>query len=530
MTLIEFYKRVLENLKLSTDKEGYIYTGTGNDKAILTIDNGKSLVLPLPEQISTIYGTDEHGEPVATKSLFNPLNEDVIKGDSIAITRMKRIIEVILSYRLATIAELLFRVYATPDLQKSTTTIINQFLSGIKELGISTSVKKVIDDSVFANWFKLYTTTQKTKDRFITIFLKKRGKLDGKVYNRLAVLNSNLYEELCNWEKDEDILGIKLRSKEVKLFKFAFEYILPEMDDNLTICIGSNDTNSPTFISLMSLYVRVTKRMNKILNAIKDVDPEKYQFCYVDNLLTEEEIADVDQFDRELAVIPSDIDINREATLPTSPIEQPTLEETVKPKLHRQQAIQEIRQQQPYPSEPVPVQTKLAPAGEEDDLAKLRAAIGPTYNAPMPQQVVPMGIPIPQQQMSPLSQPPAANLPSPDQLVQMQQRRQQQQAYQQQLYQQQLAQQQLAQQQMMMQQPMYQQQPAYGQPMMYQQPVYQQQPMFQQQPYQPPMTGVPSVPRSAPSFGQPSTQVPAFGQPQTTAQPNISNPSGYWRS
>lgn len=530
MDLIGFYKKVLHNLRLKTDEDGYIYPG--NSDVPLTVDDGKALVLPTKEQINTIYDTDDNGNPVAVKSLFNPLNEDVIKGDSIAITRMKRIIEIDLSYRLVTIGDLLFRLFATPSLQKRTTTTIDKFLSGVGELNISTGLrkeeKKIVDEKVFENWVKLYTTTQKTKDRFITIFLKKRGKYNGKVYNRLAVLHSSIYEEFVNYEKGDDILGVKVRPKDVKLYKYLFEYALPEMTDDMTICFGSNDTNSPTFIALMSLYIKITERFNKILKDLKDIDQEKFDTCYVPGLLTLEQVEDVSDYARELATIPSDIDINRQTVIKYE-IEEPSLQDKQPVKKQPQQPrSNDMRHQQPYPQQPVPVQA--AQPEPQDDVEKLRQAIygGGASGFPLQQPVV-MGVPTYNQpvmpQPSPLATPPQATLPSPDKLVEMSK---------QYMYQQQR--------QMQFQQPIYQQQPQFQQPYpqqpmyqqpAYQQPMYQQQPQFQQplwqqpQQFQQPMYGQPAVPRTtAPNFGQ-VQQPPQF---DNQTQPNISNPSGYWRS
>lgn len=537
MNLLEFYKQVLENIYLRADNEGYIYPKQP-DSPMITADGGKALVLPTKEQINSIYTVNEEGEPIVTKCLFNPLNEDIIKGDSIAIQRMKRIIETRLSWNIFRIADTFFSIYNNKDLQKNTTNIINQFLSGLTNLGISSGVKKIIDENTFNHWQRIYANITKSKTRLVSIFLKKKGKVENTTYNRLASLHSKLYEELCTWEKDTTIFDTPLRPKDVKIFKFVFDYIIPDLDsEHKTLAIGSNDKESPTFIALMSLYVTVMTRINKIAKAIKDIDRETYDDVYVSDLINIETLHNLDEYRKELVGIPSDIDINRSIVSPTQTqqvqIEQPNLNED---KVVEQERSNNMVKQ-PYPSQAVMINQPAA--GNDDDVSKLHKALGGmSYSNQAP---IPLGLPQPMVQQPTITElqvPPTAALTAPNTIVEQQQRR----VYQQPVYRQPVMQQPVYQQPMMQQvvpqqQVVYPQQQVYQQQMVpQQQVVYQQQPMmqqmvpqqqvvypqqqvvYQQQPQQ--MMGQPMVPNSGAG---------TFVGPQA-GRPNISNPSGYWRS
>lgn len=523
MTLLDFYKQVLASISIGVDDNGYCYFQTDSAKTHIVLDGGKNLVLPTENNIKNIYVKDNNGNPVSTKVLYNPLNEDVIKGDSLSLIRTKHSIERIYGLHFHLVGTVLLELASNPKLQEQTVTVLNKFLSGLTQLGLNAKVKDLVDDMTKDIWIKLYKKYSGHAVGLFQVHLKKKGKKHGESYNRLAVLTSEVYDALIEADenKEDKVCGIKVRRKDVKVCKFLFEYILGNVDEELhTVSLGSNDSESPTFIALYSLYLKLTARTNKIIKALKFMAEDVYDSVYVKDLMDVEVLHDLEKFKSELQDIPSDIDINRQGTELANQQAQP--QQAVAPQVQQavQQAVQPVQPQpvqQGYPTQPVPVNTYQPEEGGHNALLEALAKNG--MNPSNPLTAIPT-MPIAYAQQSPLRQ--GANmLPA---IEQVQQQNAQQQAWANYFMQQQQMPQMPPQNfppQQMGYPPQgamaYPQQP----PMGYQQPYPPQQNFYPQQGYgqapggfygQPQMTGTPMVPKKGTSFGQ----------------PNVSNPGSYY--
>ena len=111
--LLSYYRKILRNVGLRVNDEGYIYIGD-----TLFIVKDKPLVLPTENQLSSVMEKNENGEYVIAKIPFNPLNEDVIKGDSESLKRLKRCVERHISKSLGGLVEVLLTLASNKDLQK----------------------------------------------------------------------------------------------------------------------------------------------------------------------------------------------------------------------------------------------------------------------------------------------------------------------------------------------------------------------------------------------------------------------------
>lgn len=377
--LNKFYKQVIENLGLYVDDDGFIYSSE-EDKVMITND-GKPMVLPTQEHINSIYDKDDDGNLIVTKSLFNPLNEDVVKGDSPSLKKAKIFAERRLGHVFYLISKALLILAENKNLQRKTSLEINKFLASINEAS-GQNTKSIVDGKTIESWDKIYANSLKRNIGMFMIVVKKQGKYEGETYNRLGTLGSNLYDELCEIEKDGTAYDVKLRHKEAVVFKLLFEYLLEDLDDNGTVNVGSNDDVSPAFITLMSLYSKLRTRFNKITKQLKDVDKTLYDSCYVDNLVTLRELEDLDIYSSELATIPNETDLNR-SIASTKPIfKDPGLPAELlnTNTAQRQPTISNIQR---YPNQPVPVQQ---PEMEEDPLR--RALGGMIQPQPAPNRYV----------------------------------------------------------------------------------------------------------------------------------------------
>lgn len=390
MTLMEFYRKVIENVGLHISSNDMVIPNEDDTTPI--IREGKPLALPTREHLNSVYEKDDDGNLIVTKTLFNPLAEDIVKGDTSSLKAIKDFVESRLGFTIAGVGELLLMLAANKDLQGKTSLKINKFLSSITEAQ-NTGIKKLVDDKTIENWQKLFSNSIDTTTPFISIFLKKKSKYKGVEYNRLAVLNSGVYDELINADKDPTVLNVKLRNKDVTIFKLIFKYLLEDLDDNSTVVLGSNDQDSPAFISLFKLYLNIMDRCQSILKDLEGIDEELYDDLRIKYLLDSSILDNISVFKQELIQLPNDNDINRDM-VQKSRLQMPTAQlNTQGPaKTVVTPQAQPVYQQPnaPYPTEIQPLQQ---PAVSSDPMSRVafnnmfaqpQVAVQPQYY-PQPQ-------------------------------------------------------------------------------------------------------------------------------------------------
>lgn len=303
--LLNFYRRVLENVKFEITDDDFI---TSNGELVTYAS--KPLVLPTNDQLNSVIEKNEDGEYVVTKIPFNPLNEDIVKGDSSSIKKLKHVIELRLGASIAYIGELLLTLASNKDLQKQTNIELNKFLSEINKAQ-NTGIKQLVDDKSIEAWVNIWKNTIKKAKSSVSIYLKKSGTHEGVKYNRLATLACETYDELLNADKDTPVCGVKLRNKDITIFQLLFKFVLKDMDENGNMSIGTNETLSPAFVSLFSLYVSIMKRVNKLATLLKKVNPSVIDKIVVEDLIEIDELEEISKYSSAVIKIPNENDLSR---------------------------------------------------------------------------------------------------------------------------------------------------------------------------------------------------------------------------
>ena len=108
MALIDFYKATVSSLGLIYDDDGFLYV-PGNKKPTLLLEDGLPLVLPSKEAIDSLFSEDEEGIKI-TKVLYNPIDENVVKGDNKTLVRTKTIVENRIGYGVMALGSLLLQL------------------------------------------------------------------------------------------------------------------------------------------------------------------------------------------------------------------------------------------------------------------------------------------------------------------------------------------------------------------------------------------------------------------------------------
>lgn len=310
--LIDYYKNIINNIGLFTDEEGFIYGGDSENKIPITT-LGKPLVLPTDENIKTLFMDDPEEGIVVNKILYNPLNEDVIKKDSESLSKTKLVIETRVALMLEVVGELLLHLAENKALQTKTTLNLNKFLGSINDAK-RPGIKNMIDDNVIANWSKLCKASRSNGNTSVKIYLKKGGvNSEGTKFNRLATMSITALEHLLKYEKDEQVLGVTLRPKDVRLFTILYSFLL-NVENTHTLETGNNSKESPGFLSLMDIYIKVGTRLENLLRDLKDVAVSIESLIEPVITMSMEDINAVDgnpKIKQELLSIPNEIDVNR---------------------------------------------------------------------------------------------------------------------------------------------------------------------------------------------------------------------------
>lgn len=382
MSLNEFYKKVLTSMSLPVSEDGYIYASGGENKIMMTVE-GKPMVLPTQEHINSILDTDEDGNIVVGKIPYNPLNENHIKGDTLSLKKTKLVIEHRISYGVGVAGELLLTLATNPALQKKTNLELNKFLGSINEAQ-NQGIKKLVDDKSIDQWVKIFKTAMSNGKGVISIFLKKSGVYNGTKYNRLATLSCPVYEELLEANPETMIYGTKLRNKDITIFKLIYEYLL-DLDDKHVISIGSNDTESPGFISLFKVYLKVMTKLNNIIKMLEFVNSEVADSGYVAITVNPDELDNLVIYKQELLTIPSEVDFNRSKAAQHNSITN--LQDAQAAAYSNTGTLPIVPVQQQPVTSPVPINVPLPiqhqPQGEVDPINKILYGGNPPMNAGM---------------------------------------------------------------------------------------------------------------------------------------------------
>jgi len=309
MDINEFYTKVAESLDLVV-QDDYLMVPTGDDLKQLTV-GGVPMVIPTRDSISSMLDKDAAGNIVTVKHLFNPLDETVVRGDSVTLTKLKTLVSVKLANKVAVMGSLLLTVGSNPEHQSKTGVLINKFLMRLGEAK-NPGVKDAVDAKTIDAWNNLYSASFEPRmSALLKVYVKKGGKIGSAKYNRVTTIKSSIYEELCKLNKNEKLNGVRLRNKDITVFKILIEYLLEGITTNGTIMYGSNDPTAPGFVTIMSAYLTHANKIQMLVKGVKGVDPEWEDAASSALTITLNDLKDVSVFDAALSKIPRENDVAR---------------------------------------------------------------------------------------------------------------------------------------------------------------------------------------------------------------------------
>lgn len=284
MKILDLYKDILAAGCLYADKEGLISAKIKGATSPFLIE-GKRLVLPTKEHLQM--------SDWSNRIVFHPLSENIHRGESKVLERFRNNINLRLNYTLGLLADQLFKLVVNVGGHKHLSPDQSVILSSVKNADEKayTSFVHLIEDMGLTN---------KTKS-FVNIYLKKGGVVDGKKYNRAAIVTFPLYEELMKNQKQ--VFGINITSvKHREAIKQLLEFILPGIDKPHHFDRGSESQIAPLLDCLMQGVMGIASRINDILDEYGQMLEGSDELRYSDDWM--EAFENLEQLKNEIRSIP----------------------------------------------------------------------------------------------------------------------------------------------------------------------------------------------------------------------------------
>lgn len=270
--LLEFYTAILNSVNIGFNQNSMAHMNLGGTAFPATIKDlgDKRLVLPTRE----VLRASEWDSLVA----FHPLAENIYRGESPVLKKLKSLINYHLSSVLASLLEELTEIAVDKELQKKLKPKQTRMIDRIPKVNGKTlnSFNKIIN-----------SISSKGSKRLINIYLKHGGRYKGEDYPRVAITSFPVMDEANN--DDKTIFGVKMASKkDFESFFSLMDYILPECDLAETYNHGSRSMDAPYFDALMHSYLKIAKQLNKVTwlfrKQLKDADALHIDVSWEDGL------------------------------------------------------------------------------------------------------------------------------------------------------------------------------------------------------------------------------------------------------
>jgi len=317
--LIDLYKDVLNDLGYTVSPDGFVMVKTDNPKEkIMVTVNSKTLVLPYKDQLRTMTTVDGSGKVTTTKILFNPLKEDAVKGESPSLRKIKEAMDLQLSFKISTCIELLLRLAGDKGLQSKITLEQSKFIASLGSIR-TTPKQEIVDDLVISKWQKIsHHAMGLTPSKGIAhLYTKKGGVKDGNKYNRLITFSMPIYKLLLEEESKKSIFDMKVRAKDSKIYRAVIEHMFPDINNAKAYSFGSSDPDFAGFIASFTIYIAMNETVQAILKDLAFIDPDTVNLAITESKVTLDRLEKLNDLKGLLAVIPNDLDSNREVAKPT---------------------------------------------------------------------------------------------------------------------------------------------------------------------------------------------------------------------
>lgn len=239
------YAKLAHAIGMSTNESGnLIHTTPDGVSQEVRVEN-------LPVQLPTMENTRDHNPNIV---IFHPLSENVLLGESPVIREFRAFMMDNLHALILETVDTMIKIAQDAD-------VVAQLSPTQAELLKSAAGA---DENTIKNWKSIMRRAESrgSVNRVITIFLKRGGEVNGKVYKRAAIVNFNLYNELTDGKLN--IFGVKIRKMDASLYTKVIEAIIDDVAIIDKYSVGSDSLVAPYFDALVKAYAGVLKTINRV--------------------------------------------------------------------------------------------------------------------------------------------------------------------------------------------------------------------------------------------------------------------------
>lgn len=267
MKLIDLYTHILAAANLYPTTDGYVNRLLAGEKGPHLI-KGKRLILPTQANLRK--------PPSDDVIFFTPAREVISHGESEVMQSYRTVLNTRLNVTVGLLLAQFIQLSMSQDEHRKLDPLQSEILSLMKNA----------DEKTFKTLAKIIGAMpiDQSNTCFVSIFLKKGGELEGKKYNRLAVVYFPFFNELQSNPKE--IYGVKIDAKDVQIFTDLMKYIFPNIETRYSYSFGSNSDVSPTLEAVMGAVDKVASALNdqidRFANILEDVDELKINMEWVE--------------------------------------------------------------------------------------------------------------------------------------------------------------------------------------------------------------------------------------------------------
>lgn len=325
MSVVDFYRKVLISTGCDVEENGLVSREFGGNKNPLkiSIDRENSLRLTLPTK--QFLDSPDWNNLIA----FHPLSENIVKGESIIIKELKKLMEFRITDVITTMMLEMTEIAVDKNGHKKLSPTQKKFLTLMPEA----------NEKTFTQLSKiLCSISNKGERKLCSLYIKRGGSINGTPYKRVGVVSFPITDELNKEEKD--IFDIKLSAAEKKAIKSLFYWLLPNADVVGAYNYGSEDETAPNFHALCGAFMNVMKNINAKMEMFKEREEIGKMYREIN---WDVEHGNLKDFYGEIPVLPyNDGDVAKTATVQTA-------------SLNTQQAVTQVA----MPTIPVPMATPM---------------------------------------------------------------------------------------------------------------------------------------------------------------------------
>lgn len=330
----------------------------GYESNTVISSSGYPFVFPNNESLKKLVDVDSTGKINLKYLPFNPIFEDDLSYETEAFKEFLKRSQVMLTVETFELGSLLLTLAKNDKAIQSKGVRVEKYLT---ELGkhITTRTMKIVDDTTIKNFSSIITNGTKPENKnLLHVTVKKRGEIQGRTYPVVTSIYFPLVEEIYQQSGTEEAIinDVRLRKKDIVVFKELFKCLLPMLDDECVYRVGSDRSDFPLFSSAYRLYLDLMWKHKEIMEKLQSLkEPGFDPLSLVLTIQPEDLDQVVGNVYNEIKRIPSEKTLKGTPTQQETEEIQPVTIPTVQPKVVNQPSIPTVVPQvQPQPTMNVP--------------------------------------------------------------------------------------------------------------------------------------------------------------------------------